>query len=82
PARAASGGGAFTGSWSKPRPGVNGADPVVLPASPPEAASGWRPWRFRMSNDVWGTPSVAGDLVYVTSFEVHALDVATGRRRF
>jgi outer membrane protein assembly factor BamB len=35
-----------------------------------------------MSNDVWGTPSVAGDLVYVTSFEVHALDVATGRRRF
>jgi outer membrane protein assembly factor BamB/serine/threonine protein kinase len=73
---------ALAGSWSKPRPGVNGADPVVLPASPPEAASGWRPWRFRMSNDVWGTPSVAGDLVYVTSFEVHALDVATGRRRF
>jgi outer membrane protein assembly factor BamB len=35
-----------------------------------------------MSNDVWGTPSVDGDLVYVTSFEVHALDVATGRRRF
>ena len=34
-----------------------------------------------MSNDVWGTPSVAGDLLYVTSFEVHALDVATGRRR-
>ncbi|MGV9252759.1 hypothetical protein, partial [Streptomyces sp. NPDC003697] len=31
----------------------------------PEAAAGWRPWRFRMSNDVWGTPSVAGDLVYV-----------------
>ncbi len=75
-------GAALAGSWSKPRPGVNGADPVVLPASPPEAASGWRPWRFRMSNDVWGTPSVAGDLVYVTSFEVHALDVATGRRRF
>ncbi|MEV0206981.1 serine/threonine-protein kinase [Streptomyces sp. NPDC050788] len=73
---------ALAASWSKPRPGVNGADPVVLPASPPEAAAGWRPWRFRMSNDVWGTPSVAGDLVYVTSFEVHALDVATGRRRF
>jgi outer membrane protein assembly factor BamB len=35
-----------------------------------------------MSNDVWGTPVVADDLVYVTSFEVHALDVATGRRRF
>ncbi|WP_069816021.1 serine/threonine-protein kinase [Streptomyces sp. TP-A0874] len=42
----------------------------------------WRPWRFRMSNDVWGTPAIAGDLVYVTSFEVHGLEVATGRRRF
>ena len=42
----------------------------------------WRPWRFRMSNDVWGTPAVAGDLLYVTSFEVHALDVASGRRQF
>ncbi|MFG2791469.1 PQQ-binding-like beta-propeller repeat protein [Streptomyces sp. NPDC048419] len=76
---------ALAGAWSKPRPGVNGADPVVptaLASSPPEAPAGWRPWRFRMSNDVWGTPSVAGDLVYVTSFEVHALDVATGRRRF
>ncbi|MFJ9740584.1 PQQ-binding-like beta-propeller repeat protein [Streptomyces sp. NPDC101166] len=72
-------------SWARPRPGVNGADPAALPAAPPapaETPAGWRPWRFRMSNDVWGTPSVAGDLVYVTSFEVHALDVATGRRRF
>ncbi|MEV5958301.1 serine/threonine-protein kinase [Streptomyces sp. NPDC051987] len=71
-------------SWSRPHPGVNGADPAVppVPALPPETASGWRPWRFRMSNDVWGTPAVDGDLVYVTSFEVHALDVATGRRRF
>ncbi|MFC5220775.1 PQQ-binding-like beta-propeller repeat protein [Streptomyces coerulescens] len=72
-------------SWSKPRPGVNGTDPAVGPAvppAPPENAAGWRPWRFRMSNDVWGTPAVDGDLVYVTSFEVHALDVATGRRRF
>ncbi|MEU6351547.1 PQQ-binding-like beta-propeller repeat protein [Streptomyces sp. NPDC047072] len=75
-------------SWSRPRPGVNGTEPAVGPAvpaappAPPETAAGWRPWRFRMSNDVWGTPSVAGDLVYVTSFEVHALDVATGRRRF
>ncbi|MFJ8199965.1 PQQ-binding-like beta-propeller repeat protein [Streptomyces sp. NPDC096152] len=71
-------------TWSRPRPGVNGADPAVpaVPAAPPETATGWRPWRFRMSNDVWGTPAVADDLVYVTSFEVHALDVATGRRRF
>ncbi|MEV6169306.1 serine/threonine-protein kinase [Streptomyces sp. NPDC051954] len=75
-------------SWSRPRPGVNGTDPAVGPAvtapppAPPETASGWRPWRFRMSNDVWGTPSVSDDLVYVTSFEVHALDVSTGRRRF
>ncbi|MEU9170662.1 serine/threonine-protein kinase [Streptomyces sp. NPDC048420] len=75
-------------SWSRPRPGVNGTGPAVGPAvpspptAPPETAAGWRPWRFRMSNDLWGTPSVAGDLVYVTSFEVHALDVGTGRRRF
>ncbi|MGW2207975.1 outer membrane protein assembly factor BamB family protein [Streptomyces sp. NPDC001781] len=71
-------------SWSRPRPGVNGADPAVPPVPPqlPETSAGWRPWRFRMSNDVWGTPLVDGDLVYVTSFEVHALDVATGRRRF
>ncbi|MFE7813246.1 PQQ-binding-like beta-propeller repeat protein [Streptomyces sp. NPDC057433] len=75
---------ALAASWSKPRPGVNGADPTPagMPAGAPEQPNGWRPWRFRMSNDVWGTPSVAGDLVYVTSFEVHALDVATGRRRF
>ncbi|MCT9003326.1 serine/threonine-protein kinase [Streptomyces sp. NPDC054766] len=72
-------------SWSRPRIGVNGAEPAPMPtvAPPaPDASAGWRPWRFRMSNDVWGTPSVADDLVYVTSFEVHALDVATGRRRF
>ncbi|MFD7707722.1 PQQ-binding-like beta-propeller repeat protein [Streptomyces sp. NPDC059786] len=70
-------------SWSRPRPGVNGADPAPVVAPPaPEAPAGWRPWRFRMSNDVWGTPEVVEDLVYVTSFEVHALDVATGRRRF
>ncbi|OIJ92815.1 PQQ-binding-like beta-propeller repeat protein [Streptomyces colonosanans] len=78
-------------SWSRPRGGVNGAAGAVPTAAPPAPHSsaapapgvaGWRPWRFRMSNDVWGTPSVAGDLVYVTSFEVHALDVATGRRRF
>ncbi|BFO22427.1 serine/threonine-protein kinase [Streptomyces sp. KM77-8] len=78
---------ALAAVWSKPRPGVNGADPAVPApaaptAAPPEQPGGWRPWRFRMSNDVWGTPAVDGDLVYVTSFEVHALDVATGRRRF
>ncbi|MFF5158833.1 PQQ-binding-like beta-propeller repeat protein [Streptomyces sp. NPDC000348] len=77
---------ALAATWSKPRPGVNGADPAVpapaAPTVPPEQPGGWRPWRFRMSNDVWGTPAVDGDLVYVTSFEVHALDVATGRRRF
>ncbi|MBU6534363.1 outer membrane protein assembly factor BamB family protein [Streptomyces mayonensis] len=76
---------ALSASWARPRPGVNGADPAVpaAPPVPPEASpAGWRPWRFRMSNDVWGTPRVAEDLVYVTSFEVHALDVATGRRRF
>jgi outer membrane protein assembly factor BamB len=80
---------ALAASWSKAHHGVNGADPAVsataapaAPATPPDQPGGWRPWRFRMSNDVWGTPSVADDLVYVTSFEVHALDVATGRRRF
>ncbi|MFH9423008.1 serine/threonine-protein kinase [Streptomyces sp. NPDC017529] len=51
-------------------------------ASGGAAPARWRPWRFRMSNDVWGTPTVAGDLLYVTSFEVHALDVASGRRQF
>ncbi|MFD7018454.1 PQQ-binding-like beta-propeller repeat protein [Streptomyces sp. NPDC059161] len=63
---------------------TNGAPaaPVPPPAHPPETPGRWRPWRFRMSNDVWGTPAVAGDLLYVTSFEVHALDVASGRRQF
>jgi outer membrane protein assembly factor BamB/tRNA A-37 threonylcarbamoyl transferase component Bud32 len=71
-------------NWSRLHAGVNGADTAVPAAqgAPAETPAGWRPWRFRMSNDVWGTPAVAGDLVYVTSFEVHALDVATGRRRF
>ncbi|MFI0505862.1 PQQ-binding-like beta-propeller repeat protein [Streptomyces albogriseolus] len=78
---------ALAATWTKSGPGVNGAEPAAAsappaPAAPPEQPGGWRPWRFRMSNDVWGTPAVAGDLVYVTSFEVHALDVATGRRRF
>ncbi|MCH0542338.1 PQQ-binding-like beta-propeller repeat protein, partial [Streptomyces sp. MUM 203J] len=56
--------------------GADGGPTAAVPHAP------WRPWRFRMSNDVWGTPVVDGDLLYVTSFEVHALDVATGRRQF
>ncbi|WP_030191123.1 MULTISPECIES: outer membrane protein assembly factor BamB family protein, partial [Streptomyces] len=64
-----------------------GAAAAHVPGQAPAASGGaaparWRPWRFRMSNDVWGTPTVAGDLLYVTSFEVHALDVASGRRQF
>ncbi|MEU2236843.1 PQQ-binding-like beta-propeller repeat protein, partial [Streptomyces vietnamensis] len=57
-----------------------GADQTA-PQPPPEPGH-WRPWRFRMSNDVWGTPVVDGDLLYVTSFEVHALDTGSGRRQF
>ncbi|MFD7820817.1 PQQ-binding-like beta-propeller repeat protein [Streptomyces sp. NPDC059698] len=60
--------------------------PVPAPGTAPDGAAPvpdrWRPWRFRMSNDVWGTPVVSGDLLYVTSFEVHALDVGNGRRQF
>ncbi|MGW9449922.1 outer membrane protein assembly factor BamB family protein, partial [Streptomyces sp. NPDC055632] len=59
-------------------PAQGGADP----APPPPDPGHWRPWRFRMSNDVWGTPVVDGDLLYVTSFEVHALDTGSGRRQF
>ncbi|MER5934931.1 serine/threonine-protein kinase [Streptomyces sp. NPDC002054] len=71
--------------WVRPPGGA--AAPVPAPALPrpggPAPDSGrWRPWRFRMSNEVWGTPTVAGELLYVTSFEVHALDVASGRRQF
>ncbi|MFF5637485.1 PQQ-binding-like beta-propeller repeat protein [Streptomyces sp. NPDC012825] len=59
-------------------PAQGGADP----APPPPEPGHWRPWRFRMSNDVWGTPVVDDDLLYVTSFEVHALDTGSGRRQF
>ncbi|MCQ4213768.1 outer membrane protein assembly factor BamB family protein [Streptomyces longispororuber] len=75
-------------SWSRSKPSVNGTGQdggpasAVVPSPAAAETSSWRPWRFRMSNDVWGTPKVAADLVYVTSFEVHALDVSTGRRRF
>lgn len=76
------GDGAATSALPSPGPAPAPA-PVPPPASPPDGAAGhWRPWRFRMSNDVWGTPVVAGDLLYVTSFEVHALDVGSGRRQF
>ncbi|WP_240979973.1 PQQ-binding-like beta-propeller repeat protein, partial [Streptomyces sp. HNM0574] len=65
-------------------PPVSGAvpSPGVPPDAGPPPPQRWRPWRFRMSNDVWGTPVVADNLLYVTSFEVHALDVASGRRQF
>ncbi|MBT2446799.1 PQQ-binding-like beta-propeller repeat protein [Streptomyces sp. ISL-43] len=72
--------------WIRPPGGGSVAGPAPVPSVPapgPAPDSGrWRPWRFRMSNEVWGTPTVAGDLLYVTSFEVHALDVASGRRQF
>ncbi|MEU9108550.1 PQQ-binding-like beta-propeller repeat protein [Streptomyces xanthophaeus] len=75
--------------WIRP-PGGSSAASVAAPATGPAVpgpgpapdSGRWRPWRFRMSNEVWGTPTVAGDLLYVTSFEVHALDVASGRRQF
>jgi outer membrane protein assembly factor BamB len=54
----------------------------AAPAPRTGLGTGWRPWRFRMSNDIWGTPVVAGNRLYVTSFEVHALDVTSGQRQF
>ncbi|MEU9090444.1 PQQ-binding-like beta-propeller repeat protein [Streptomyces sp. NPDC048428] len=80
--------------WVRPPAGVNGVvtaptaptaavpAPAHAPDSAPAGPGRWRPWRFRMSNDVWGTPVVVGDLLYVTSFEVHALDTGNGRRQF
>jgi serine/threonine protein kinase/outer membrane protein assembly factor BamB len=71
-----------------PAPASPASMPVAASLPPPAAAGGpaapaqWRPWRFRMSNDLWGSPVVRGGLLYVTSFEVHALDVASGRRQF
>ncbi|MFF2541626.1 PQQ-binding-like beta-propeller repeat protein [Kitasatospora sp. NPDC058063] len=52
------------------------------PTPPPAPVARWRPWRFRMSNDVWGTPVVADGTLFVSSFEVHALDIASGERRY
>lgn len=81
--------------WVRPPAGtpVNGAASAApgpagtpsgtgTPEQPSSDPARWRPWRFRMSNDVWGTPVVSDKLLYVTSFEVHALDVTTGRRQF
>jgi outer membrane protein assembly factor BamB len=70
------GGGQAPAAGSGPAP-----SPSPVPVQGPSAGE-WRPWRFRMSNDVWGTPVVSGGRLYVTSFEVHVLDVATGRRQF
>ncbi|MEE1816435.1 PQQ-binding-like beta-propeller repeat protein [Streptomyces sp. SP18ES09] len=78
-------GGGPHGAEQAPRPGSRAVPPQgadqAAPQPPPEPGH-WRPWRFRMSNDVWGTPVVDGDLLYVTSFEVHALDTGSGRRQF
>ncbi len=62
--------------------GAHGEGRLAPPPVGEPAGVRWRPWRFRMSNDVWGTPVVAGNRLYVTSFEVHALDVSTGQRQF
>ncbi|GAA1912198.1 hypothetical protein GCM10009716_22580 [Streptomyces sodiiphilus] len=60
-----------------------GEAPAMDPSpAPPAAPARWRPWRFRMSNDLWGSPVVREGLLYVTSFEVHALDATSGRRQF
>ncbi len=73
--------GGGTASAVEAVPAATGAPAVPGPGPSPDSGR-WRPWRFRMSNEVWGTPTVAGDLLYVTSFEVHALDVGSGRRQF
>ncbi|UNO44059.1 PQQ-binding-like beta-propeller repeat protein [Streptomyces sp. MST-110588] len=79
PQQSAPSAGTPTGSGS----GAHAPNAAQGPGAGPGAEPGrWRPWRFRMSNEVWGTPAVSGGLLYVTSFEVHALDVATGRRQF
>lgn len=74
--------GSGTGGPPSAPSAAGGVPQQPAPGERAAASSRIRPWRFRMSNDVWGTPVVTDQLVYVTSFEVHALDVATGRRRF
>ncbi|MBB1253894.1 PQQ-binding-like beta-propeller repeat protein [Streptomyces sp. OF3] len=78
--------GGAAGSVSAPVPSGPRTPGGPAVSEPPPHVPGrperWRPWRFRMTNDLWGTPVVVDDLLYVTSFEVHALDVASGKRRF
>ncbi|TQK45254.1 serine/threonine protein kinase [Streptomyces sp. SLBN-118] len=82
PPTALNGAEAATSAVPAPAPAPDRA-PAGRPSASPDGGAGhWRPWRFRMSNDVWGTPVVSGGLLYVTSFEVHALDVGSGRRQF
>ncbi|MCZ0979985.1 PQQ-binding-like beta-propeller repeat protein [Streptomyces diastatochromogenes] len=59
--------------------------PRRLRAGGAAAASGARPLAALALPDVerrLGHPVVDGDLLYVTSFEVHALDTGSGRRQF
>ncbi|MDT0441863.1 serine/threonine-protein kinase [Streptomyces johnsoniae] len=74
--------------WARPPTGA-AASAIASPSTAHPGQRGhtadparWRPWRFRMNNDLWGSPVVRDGLLYVTSFEVHALDVASGRRQF
>ncbi len=77
-------------AWARPPTAASSAamaSPNTAHTGPPPAAqqavpTRWRPWRFRMNGDLWGSPTVRGGLLYVTSQEVHALDVASGRRQF
>ncbi|WP_042364997.1 serine/threonine-protein kinase [Streptacidiphilus neutrinimicus] len=73
-------------SAASPASPLASAGAPAAPAAPgePQAAAEapWRPWRFRMSHDVWGAPIISDGVLYVASFGVHALDIASGRRRF
>ncbi|MFI9269367.1 PQQ-binding-like beta-propeller repeat protein [Kitasatospora sp. NPDC052896] len=63
-------------------PAIPPATPSATPSTGATVQGPWRPWRFRMSNDVWGTPVAADGTLFISSFEVHALDIASGRRRY